>query len=123
MPKLKELNVAGEIRRSQIVQIYGPGAIMNLRYKNVTISSIMADLHMWEYQKTANNEQTRDQKFTDARLSKSINQEARYRNLYKPKTQINKFWLPPVVPDTFVRIPTLNSTLTQSLHSPSFSVN
>ncbi len=103
MSELKQLNTAGEIRRSQIIQIYGPGSIMNLRYRNVTISTIMADLHMWEYQKTANSQQTKNQKFTDARLSKSINQEVRYKNLYKPKTQIDEFWLPPVVPETYSR--------------------
>ena len=99
MPQKKETDKAGDIRRSQMVQIYGPGAIVNLRYNNVTISTVMADLHMWEYKKTANNEKTRDQKFTDARLSKRINAEIIYKKLYKPSTHIKQFWLPPVVPD------------------------
>lgn len=99
MPQKKETDKAGDIRRSQMVQIYGPGAIVNLRYNNVTISTVMADLHMWEYKKTANNEKTRDQKFTDARLSKRINAEIKYKKLYEPATHIKQFWLPPVVPD------------------------
>ena len=36
MPQKKETDKAGDIRRSQMVQIYGPGAIVNLRYNNVT---------------------------------------------------------------------------------------
>ncbi|SVA95788.1 uncharacterized protein METZ01_LOCUS148642, partial [marine metagenome] len=82
-------NKIGEIRRSQMVQIYGPGSIINLKQGDASISALMTDLSTWDL--TSDTAKTRDQRFLDRRLSKSI--EAQYEK------KIDWFRLPPVEPE------------------------
>ena len=69
---MRETHTAGEIRRSQMVQIYGPGAIINLKYQRASISVVMCDLSMWEYKSTALSTLTKDQKFADDIQNKTL---------------------------------------------------
>ena len=79
----------GEIRRSQMVQIHGPGSIVNLKIGDASISALMCELGVWE--KTANKEKTFYQKFHDERLTRSI--ESKYNR------KVEWFKLPPIEPD------------------------
>jgi hypothetical protein len=86
---MTKANKIGEIRRSQMVQIYGPGSIINLKQGDASISALMTDLSTWDL--TSDTEKTREQRFLDRRLSKSI------EVLYEKK--VDWFRLPPVEPE------------------------
>lgn len=85
---MSEKNKVGEVRRSQIVTIYGPGSIMNLKSGNATISIIMGDLHSWSFEKTGNTKVSKHQRFIDDRLAKSIQE--------KYGIKVNYFKLAPI---------------------------
>ena len=90
---MRETHTAGEIRRSQMVQIYGPGAIINLKYQQASISVVMCDLRMWEYKSTALSKLAKDQKFADTRLSKKI--KSKYGLV------VDYYRLPPIEPEDY----------------------
>ncbi len=72
---MAEKNKVGEVRRSQIVMLYGPGSLMNLKSENATISIIMGDLDTWAFKKTGNTKVSKNQRFWDDRLKKSIKEK------------------------------------------------
>ena len=69
---MAEKNKVGEVRRSQIVMLYGPGSLMNLKSENATISIVMGDLDTWAYKTTGDTKVSKKQRFWDDRLKKSI---------------------------------------------------
>ena len=69
----KNKGYAGEIRRSQYIYSYGPGAVVNVKTNKGTLSLCMGDLRSWEYERTAKNRKT--QQVIDERILRTLQKE------------------------------------------------
>jgi hypothetical protein len=78
------MNIVGTIRRSQIVSIYGPGAIVNLKYGDASISVVMGDLDSWDLDAAQSKKYA---KKDEPRLRKALEAD---------NIKISSFRLPPV---------------------------
>ncbi len=86
----KRKHYAGEIRRSQYIYSYGPGAIVNVKTNKGSLSLCMGDLRSWEYDRTAKNRKT--QQVNDERIIRALKKEE-FKGAFD---NINHFRLPPV---------------------------
>ncbi len=90
----KRKSYAGEIRRSQYIYSYGPGAIVNVKTNKGTLSLCMGDLRSWEYDRTAKNRKT--QQVIDERIIRALKKDE-YGEAF---SNITHFRLPPVDDET-----------------------
>ena len=90
----KSKGYAGEIRRSQYIYSYGPGAVVNVKTNKGTLSLCMGDLRSWEYERTAKNRKT--QQVIDERILRTLQKEE-YGGAF---SNITHFRLPPVDDET-----------------------
>lgn len=86
---------AGEIRRSQYVYNFGPGAVVNINIQGISTSVCMGDTKSWEYERTARDKKY--QQVTDERILKELKEN------YSGFEKINHFRLPPIDKENEIR--------------------